>query len=455
MSVIPNSVHARDIASIIHPQTNLAKHREVGPMVITGGEGSRVFDDSGKDYIESVAGLWCASLGFQHERLAKVAYEQMRSLGFYHSYRHRSNEPNVDLAEKLLSIAPVPMSKVLFQCSGSEANDTAVKLVWYYHNAIGKPEKRKIIARTMGYHGSTAAAVSLSGKPDMHADFGLPFEPFRHTEYPHYYRRHEDGESEEEFSTRMADSLEAMILEEGPETVGAFFAEPVMGAGGAVLPPATYFEKIQAVLKKYEILFVADEVICGFGRTGEMWGSQTYNLEPDMISSAKALSAAMQPISALMINEKIYQAMLVQSGKLGPFAHGYTYAGHPVASAVALEVLKIYEEIDVVARVKGISPTFMSALEQHADHPLIGDISGVGLMCGIELMRDGAARIPFEPELKLAERFQENALKHGLIPRLVGDRLVFAPPLIITEAEIAEMSDRFGRALDDTWAEIR
>jgi 4-aminobutyrate---pyruvate transaminase len=455
MTVIPNSVHARDIASIIHPQTNLAKHREVGPMVVTGGEGSRIFDDSGKDYIESVAGLWCASLGFQQERLAKVAYEQMRTLGYYHSYRHRSNEPNVDLAEKLLSLAPVPMSKVLFQCSGSEANDTAIKLVWYYHNAIGKPEKRKIIARTMGYHGSTAAAVSLSGKPDMHADFGLPFEPFRHTEYPHYYRRHEDGESEEEFSTRMADALEAMILEEGPETVGAFFAEPVMGAGGAVLPPATYFEKIQAVLKKYEVLFVADEVICGFGRTGEMWGSTTYNLEPDMISSAKALSAAMQPISALMINEKIYEAMLVQSGKLGPFAHGYTYAGHPVASAVALEVLKIYEEMDVVGRVKGISPTFMAALEQHGDHPLIGDIRGVGLMCGIELMRDGAARIPFEPELKLAERFQENALKHGLIPRAVGDRLVFAPPLIVTEAEIAEMSDRFGRALDDTWAEIR
>ncbi|MDE0808420.1 MAG: aminotransferase [Alphaproteobacteria bacterium] len=455
MTVIPNSVHARDIASIVHPQTNLAKHLEVGPMVITGGEGSRIFDDSGKDYIESVAGLWCASLGFQHERLAKVAYEQMRTLGYYHSYRHRSNEPNVDLAEKLLSIAPVPMSKVLFQCSGSEANDTAIKLVWYYHNAIGKPEKRKIIARTMGYHGSTAAAVSLSGKPDMHADFGLPFEPFRHTEYPHYFRRHEDGESEEAFSTRMADALEAMILEEGPETVGAFFAEPVMGAGGAVLPPATYFEKIQAVLKKYEILFVADEVICGFGRTGEMWGSQTYNLEPDMISSAKALSAAMQPISALMINEKIYQAMLVQSGKLGPFAHGYTYAGHPVASAVALEVLKIYEEIDVVSRVKSISPTFMSALEQHADHPLIGDVSGVGLMCGIELMRDGAARVPFQAELKVSEKFQENALKHGLIPRAVGDRLVFAPPLIITEAEIAEMSDRFGRALDDTWAEIR
>jgi 4-aminobutyrate--pyruvate transaminase len=455
MTVIPNSIHAREIASIVQPQTNLAKHREVGPMVITHSEGARIFDDGGKDYIESVAGLWCASLGFGVERLAKVAYEQMRTLGYYHTYRHRSNQPNVDLAEKLLSIAPVPMSKVLFQCSGSEANDTAIKLVWYYHNAIGKPEKRKIIARNMGYHGSTAATVSLSGKPDMHADFGLPFPPFLHTEFPHYYRRHEEGESEEAFSTRMADALEAMILEEGPETVGGFFAEPVMGAGGAVLPPATYFEKIQLVLKKYEVLFIADEVICGFGRTGEMWGSSTYGLEPDMISSAKALSAAMQPISALMINEKVYQAMLQQSVKLGSFAHGYTYAGHPVASAVALEVIKIYEEMDVVGRVKSISPTFMGALEQHDDHPLIGDIRGAGLICGVELMRDGVARVPFEADLKVAERFQDNALKHGLIPRTVGDRLVFAPPLIITEGEIAEMSDRFGRALDDTWAEIR
>ena len=316
MKVIPNSVHARDIASIIHPQTNLSLHEKIGPMVVTHGKGSRIYDDNGKDYIESVAGLWCASLGFGMERLAKVAYNQMCSLGYYHSFRHRSTEPSVDLAEKLLAIAPVPMSKILFQCSGSEANDTAIKLIWYYHNAIGKPEKRKIIARQMGYHGSTAAAVSLSGKPDMHADFGLPFTPFLHTEFPHYYRRHEEDESEEAFSTRMALSLETLILEEGPDTVAAFFAEPVMGAGGAVLPPATYFQKIQEVLQKYDILFVADEVICGFGRTGEMWGSQTFGLKPDMISSAKALSAAMQPISALMINDKIYQAMIKQSDKI-------------------------------------------------------------------------------------------------------------------------------------------
>ena len=454
MNVLPNSIHARDIASVVHPQTNLATHAETGPLVITGTSGTRVRDDNGKEYIESVAGLWCASLGFAVERLAQVAYEQMRTLGYYHTYRQRTNEPSVDLAERLLSIAPVPMSKVLFQCSGSEANDTAIKLCWYYHNAIGKPEKRKIIARRMAYHGSTAAAVSLSGKPDMHADFNLPFEPFLHTEFPHYYRRHEDGESEEEFATRMAGALEALILEEGPETIAGFFAEPVMGAGGAIIPPRSYFEKVQAILEKYEILFVADEVICGFGRTGAMWGSETFDLKPDMISSAKALSAAMQPISALMINDKIYQAMLDQSHKLGPFAHGYTYAGHPVACAVALETLKIYEEMDIVTRVRGISPGFIDTLSAFADHPLVGDVRGVGLLLGMELMGDKASRGPFAPDLKVGARVGANAEKHGLILRVVGDRLVFAPPLIIEADEIAEIAKRLSAALDDTAAEL-
>jgi len=455
MNVIPNSLHARDIESIIHPQTNLKKHRELGPMLVTHSKGARIFDDNGKDYIESVAGLWCASLGFGMERLAKVAYEQMTQLGYYHSYRHRTNEPNISLAEKLLSLAPVPMSKVLFQCSGSEANDTAIKLVWYYHHAIGKPNKIKIIGRKMGYHGSTIAAVSLSGKNDMHADFGLPIERFLHTEFPHYYRNHLDGETEEEFATRMANALEQLILAEGPENIGAFFAEPVMGAGGAVIPPETYFHKVQEVLRRYEILFVADEVICGFGRTGKMWGSETFNLVPDMVTSAKALSAAMQPISALMINDKIYQVMIEQSDKLGSFAHGYTYAGHPVASAVALEVLKIYEEMNLVEHVGSISPYFLNKLNAFKNHPLIGDVSGIGLICGIELMRDGDKRVAFEKDLSVPEKFQENALAHGLIPRVVGDRLVFAPPLIITEEEIDEMALRFTKALDDTWSSIK
>jgi 4-aminobutyrate--pyruvate transaminase len=276
-----------------------------------------------------------------------------------------------------------------FQCSGSEANDTAIKLAWYYWNAVGQPRRTKIIARQMAYHGNTCAAVSLSGKPDMHAGFGLPFANFKHTEFPHYYRRHEPGETEMEFSTRMAQALEALIEAEGPDTIAAFFAEPVMGAGGAILPPNGYFEKIQQVLRKYDILFVADEVICGFARTGEMWGCQTFGIRPDMLTSAKALSAAMLPISAVLINERIHEAMLAQSDKYGNFAHGFTYAGHPVAAAVALEVQKIYAEIDIVSGAKRLGPLLQSTLGRLRAHPLVGDVRGMGLILGMELMRDG------------------------------------------------------------------
>jgi 4-aminobutyrate--pyruvate transaminase len=454
VNYIPNSIEARDVASLVHMQTNLRRHQTEGPLVIARGEGCRVFDDSGRNYLESVAGLWCASLGFNSERLAKVAYEQMRTLGYYHLYRHRSTEPVIELAERLLAIAPVPMARVVFQCSGSEANDTAIKLAWYYWHAVGQPQRTKIIARKLAYHGNTCAAVSLSGKPDMHAGFNLPFAPFKHTEFPHYYRGHEDGESEREFSARMARSLEAMIEAEGPDTIAAFFAEPVMGAGGAILPPDGYFEAVQAVLRKYDVLFVADEVICGFARTGEMWGSQTYNIEPDMLTSAKALSAAMQPISAVLVNERIHDAMLSQSDRFGNFAHGYTYAGHPVAAAVALEVQKIYAEIDIVGRAKRLGPLLQSTLGALQEHPLVGDVRGTGLILGMELMRDGRKRIPFDPALKVGARVDEAAKRHGLILRVVGDRLVFAPPLIIEPAEIAEIGQRLARALDDVAREI-
>ncbi|HEY7244846.1 MAG TPA: aminotransferase [Xanthobacteraceae bacterium] len=455
MTYIPNSIEARDIASLVHMQTNLRLHQQEGPLVIARGDGCRVFDEAGRDYIESVAGLWCASLGFGSERLAKVAHEQMRRLGYYHLYRHRSNEPAIALAETLLRIAPVPMARVLFQCSGSEANDTAIKLAWYYWHARGEPQRVKIIARQMAYHGNTCAAVSLSGKPDMHAGFGLPFAPFKHTEFPHYYRRHEPGESETEFSTRMAHALDRLIQAEGPETVAAFFAEPIMGAGGAILPPDGYFEKIQAVLRQYDILFVADEVICGFARTGEMWGSQTYSLRPDMITAAKALSAAMQPISAVLVSQRVHDAMLAQSDRFGNFAHGYTYAGHPVACAVALEVQKIYAEIDIVARARRLGPLLQSTLGRLRAHPLVGDVRGTGLILGIELMRDGERRIAFDAALKVGARVEAAAKRHGLILRVVGDRLVFAPPLVIEAPDIEQIGIRLARALDDAANDLK
>src|ERR1700733_9686858 len=453
--VAPNSVQARDIASLVHPQTNLATHLEEGPVVISRGQGIYVWDDSGQQFLDGAAGLWCASLGFASERLARVAYEQMRTLGYSHLYRGNTHEPGVDLAEKLLQIAPVPMSKVLFQCSGSEANDTAIKLVWYYHAAIGKPNKRKIIGRKMGYHGSTSAAISASGKPDMHADFGLPFPGFLHTEFPHYYRRHEEGESEEQFATRMADALEQLILREGPDTCAAMIAEPVMGAGGGITPPRTYWEKMQAVLRRYDILFIADEVICGFGRTGNMWGSQTYDLQPDMITCAKALSSGMQPISALMVNQRIFEAMLDESRKLGGFAHGFTYAGHPVTTAVAMETLRIYEEMDILGHVQRVGPYLQEKLGTLADHPLVGEVRGVGLLTGSEMVADKETRAQFDPARQVGAAVDRHARKHGLIPRFVGDRVAFSPPLIITEAEIDEAVVRIRRAMDDTWGELR
>lgn len=449
MTYIANSIEARDVANLVHMQTNLRRHQQEGPLVIERGEGCRVFDNSGRDYIEAVAGLWCASLGFNSERLAKVAYEQMRRLGYYHLYRHRSTEPAIALAEELLKIAPVPMARVVFQCSGSEANDTAIKLAWYYWHAVGKPRRTKIIARHMAYHGNTCAAVSLSGKPDMHAGFGLPFANFKHTEFPHYYRRHEPGETEAEFSTRMANALEKLIEEEGPDTIAAFFAEPVMGAGGGILPPQGYFAKIQDVLRKYDILFIADEVICGFARTGEMWGCQTFGIRPDMLTSAKALSAAMQPISAVLINQRVHEAMLAQSDKFGNFAHGYTYAGHPVAAAVALEVQKIYAELDIVARAKRLGPVLQSALGELKTHPLVADVRGAGLILGMELMQDGKRRIPFDSALRVGARVDGAAARHGLILRVIGDRLVFAPPLVIEADEICEIGRRLRRSLDD------
>jgi 4-aminobutyrate--pyruvate transaminase len=454
-TVAPNSIQARDIASLVHPQTNLVQHLAEGPTVITRGEGCTIWDDSGNAWLDTAAGLWCASLGYASERLALVAYEQMKRLGYYHLYRGTTNESGVELAERLLSIAPVPMSKVLFQCSGSEANDTAIKLAWYYHAAIGRPERKKIIGRRMGYHGSTTASISASGKPDMHADFGLPLAGFVHTEYPHYYRHHHDGESEEMFATRMADALEALILREGPETCAAFIAEPVMGAGGGLTPPRSYWDKMQAVLRKYDILFIADEVICGFGRTGTMWGCQTYGLRPDMISCAKALSAGMQPISALLVNQRVFDAMLDESRKLGNFAHGFTYAGHPVTTAVALETLNIYEEMDMLGHVAQVGPHLQAALGRLADHPLVGEVRGVGLMCGIELVADKRTRSVFDPARKVGPTVDRHAKANGLITRFVGDRIVFAPPLIITEAEIDEAAARISRALDATWTELR
>ena len=445
-----NSAASRDIAYHVHGYTNLKKHEQSGPMIITSGSGIRVTDDNGKSYIEGLSGLWCTSLGFQEERLIEAATATMKKLPYYHGFAHKTAEVTIDLAEKLISIAPVPMSKVLFANSGSEANDLAIKIIWYYNNALGRPEKKKIISRNRAYHGITVATGSLTGLPPIHDDFDLPIDRILHTDCPHYYRGAEDGETEEDFASRCAEKLEKMILDEGPDTVAAFFAEPVMGAGGVIVPPATYFQKIQAVLKKYDVLLLADEVICGFGRTGNMWGSQSLGMKPDMLTCAKALSSAYIPIAALMISEPIYQALVQQSKKFGLFGHGSTYAGHPVAAAVALETLTIYEERNIVDHVRTVGPRFQDGLRKFADHHLVGEVRGLGLVAAIELVRDKDTKAPFDAKQGVGLYFQARSEEEGLIIRPIGDTIAICPPLITVEDEIDEILGCLKRALDDT-----
>jgi 4-aminobutyrate--pyruvate transaminase len=437
-----------ELDSLVHQQSDLDAVQKNGAILIERGEGVHVFDTDGRDYIEAMAGLWSASLGFSQPRLAKAAYDQMLKLPFYHTFFGKGHPPAVKLAERLLNIMPVPMARVLFQCSGSEANDAAIKLAWYYNVTRGKPEKRKLIGRDRGYHGNTVATVSLSGQPHMHAGFNLPMTGFLHTDNPNYYRFGRVGETEEEFSGRMAQNLEDLILAEGPETIAAMFCEPVQGGGGAITPPKGYFEAIQLTLKKYDILLVADEVVCGFGRTGEMWGSTTYGIRPDMITCAKQLSAAYQPISALVISDPIYQALLEGNRHNGSFGHGFTYGGHPVACAVALEVLNIYEEINIVRQVKTVSPAFLSGLQKFRGHALVGDVRGVGLLAGVELVLNKVNKTPFPVAAKAGPTVERACLMEGLIVRAIGDRIAFTPPLIITVDEIDAMCVRFGKALD-------
>ena len=452
-----NSAAARDIANVLHPNTDLRAHLETGPVVITRGEGVRVFDDTGKGYIEAVAGLWCASLGFSNERLVEAAAAQMRKLPYYHAFTGKSHGPMIDLAEMLIERAPVPMSKVFFANSGSEANDTAIKMVWYFNNAIGRPNKKKIIGRIKGYHGITLAAASLTGLAVNHRSFDVPLDRFVHTMTPHWYHGAEPGESEEQFASRCADELEKLILKEGPDTVAAMWAEPIMGAGGVIVPPKGYFEKIQAVLKKYDVLLVADEVICGFWRTGNYWGSQTLGMQPDILTCAKALSSSYLPISAVMVNDRVFQALADESHAIGTFGHGYTYSGHPVPAAVAVETLKIYDEMEIGTQVRHVGAVMQKALRDRFEgHPLVGEVRGEGLVAAVELVADRKAHKNFDASLKIGARAAKICEGNGVISRgLPGDALAFSPPLIINEAEVREMVELVGKSVDELAVQLR
>lgn len=450
MTHAPNSLAARDVAYAMHPYTNLAQHEERGPTVFTRGEGIYIWDDEGNQYLEGLAGLWCTSLGYSEQRLVDAAVKQLGTLPFAHTFAHRSSIPVIELCEALIKMAPGDMGKVFLVNSGSEAVDAAIKMIWYYNNALQRPEKKKIISRKRGYHGVTIAGGSLTAIPLMQNDFDLPLDRFLHTDTPCYYRYGRDGESEEAFATRLADSLNDLIEAEGPDTVAAFVAEPVMGAGGVLTPPATYFEKVQKVLQRHDVLMVADEVICGFGRTGNMWGSETYRINPDIVTCAKQLSSAYLPIAAVMISDPIYQAFVEQSRKLGAYGSGHTYGGHPVSAAVALETLKIYEERDIVGHVREVTPRFQTRLHALADHPLVGEARGIGLIGAVEIVADKNSREQFPADVKAGAIIAEKIFEQGLIVRgLPGDAVATCPPLIIDDTQIDELFDKFEAGLND------
>jgi 4-aminobutyrate--pyruvate transaminase len=449
MTMIANSPAARDILYQVHPQTNIREHEKDGPMIIARGEGAYIFDDAGNRYLDAMSGLWCVALGYSDDTIKAAVKAQIDELPYFHLFAHRSNNPSIDLAEKLIQKSP-GMARVIFQCSGSESNDTAAKLVWYYWNALGKPEKKKIIARKRAYHGTGIASGSLTHLPNIHREFDLPIDRFLHVTCPHYYREGLPGESEADFVKRLADELEQLILAEGPDTVGGFFAEPVMGTGGVVVAPAGYFEAIQAVLKKYDVLTVSDEVICGFGRTGAYWGAEAVGYKPDMITCAKALSSAYLPISAVIVSQMIVDAMREQSDKVGVFGHGYTYGGHPVCAAAALAALNRYDELGTTSNAAETGAYFQKRLGELKDHPIVGEVRGIGLMAGVELVADKATKAPFPPSVGAGAACSRFALDRGLVTRNLGETMSFSPPLIVSRQEIDAIVDTFRAALDAT-----
>jgi len=439
-----------DVTSVLHPYTDARQHQALGPLMIERGQGIYVYDSEGKEYIEAMSGLWSVALGFSEERLVAAAEAQLRTLPFYHIFNRKAHAPSTKLASKLLELAPVPMSKVFFTNSGSEANDTVVKLIWYRNNALGKPLKKKLISRLNAYHGVTVMSASLTGLPNNHRGFDLPLGPVLHVSCPHFYRFGKQGETEEQYADRLAQELEALILKEGADTIAAFFGEPLMGAGGVLVPPRTYWQKIQAVCRKHDILLIADEVICGFGRTGSMFGCDTFDIYPDAMLVSKQLSSSYQPIAAVLINESIFEPIADQSHQIGTLGHGFTATGHPVASAVSLENIRIIQEENLVARAADIGALLNEKLGAFHKHPLVGEVRGQGLIAAVELVSDKATKARFASPGSVGAYLAQRAQHHGVITRNIGDAIAFCPPLITSEKQTLDIVERFARALDDT-----
>ena len=437
------------MSSIIYPVTNLAA---VEQLNIVSGKGVYVYDDAGNQYLEGLSGLWCSALGYGNEELIAAINSQLKTLSYSHLFGGRTHPVVMELADKLAAMLPVPDARIFFSNSGSEANDSHIKMLRYYSNAIGKPQKKKIIALDRGYHGVTVAAASLTGLPVMHSHFDLPVEALGilRADCPHYFRGKVGDESEDEFVSRLLKNLEKLILEEGAETIAAFIAEPLMGAGGVIVPPEGYLPKVQALLNEHDIFLWADEVICGFGRTGNDFGSTTMGIKPDLMSLAKQLSSAYVPISAAVIPGEMYEAMAHLSADVGMFGHGYTYTGHPVACAAALKALEIYERDDLFARSAKMGAHMQTRLQEFACHELVGEVRGKGLIGAVEMVANKETGQAFS-DGRVGAFAQRACQDAGLLLRVVsGSSVAFCPPLIIEEKQIDEMIEKFDQALTAT-----
>jgi 4-aminobutyrate--pyruvate transaminase len=442
------------MTNILYPTTNLTATEQ---LLIERGEGAYVYDNNGKQYLEGMAGLWCTALGYGNEEVIETAAAQMRKLTYSHMFGGKSHPAAMELADKLSAMLPMDNAKVFFGSSGSDANDTHIKLLRYYFNAIGKPGKYKIISRERAYHGVTVAAAALTGLPANHAHFDLPFDALGilRTGSAHFYRDGLPGETEHEFADRRANELEQLILAEGPETIAAFIAEPIAGAGGVIVPPTGYFEKIQAVLSKYNILMWDDEVICGFGRTGADFGATSLGIQPQQMSLAKGLSSAYMPLSAAVITGDIYEALVEPSAQVGVFGHGYTYSGHPVACAVASKVIDIYQRDKLYENAANVGEYLQRRLREFESHPLVGEVRGMGLIGAVELVANKETRQAFESNA-VGGVCQKSCEEHGMIVRAMGgNSIALCPPLIITEAQVDEIIQKLTSGLDEALAYVQ
>lgn len=450
---------ALDRAHTMHPSTHLAQFArgEAPNRIMVGGQGIYVEDSTGKRSLDGFAGLYCVNIGYGRQEVAEAIAEQAKQLAYYHAYVGHSHEPLIRLSERIVRQAGMGMQRVYYGLSGSDANETNIKLVWYYNNVLGRPQKKKIIARQRGYHGSGLMTGSLTGLPIFHNAFDLPLDRVLHTTCPHYYWNAHDGETEEEFSQRCADDLERLILQEGADTIAAFIAEPVLGTGGIIPPPQGYWAAIQPILQKYDVLLIADEVVTAFGRTGQYFGSHTYQIQPDLITIAKGLTSAYLPLSGVIVGEKVWKVLEQGTDQIGALGHGWTYSAHPVCVAAAHANLDIVEREDLTGNAREVGAYLQAQLrEQFADHSLVGEVRGVGLLAALEFVADKHRKQRFAPTQAIGAKVSAACLQEGLIARAMphGDILGLAPPLIISRDEVDLMVGMIKTAVDKVYSSL-